>query len=531
MKGIRRLALVALIAGATRGTAQDASVADSLFRAGRLVEARDMYRALARSRPAPAVNARLGLLALWENRLSEAQSRLADAVRADSSDRISVGALGEVLYRQARFQQAAPLFARLGRSAFAAKLAAIRSPNQVSIPNEGVRLSFAPNAVLPVVEVKVNGVAAHFLIDTGGGESIIDPGFADRIGARRFGADSGAFAGGRTGVFEHAVVDSIHLGSARVTAVPAQVMSTRAFAPAAAGLPVDGILGTVLLSHFRATLDFGAGTLLLNRRSSSAPSGGVTLPFWLLGDHFITVAADAAGVPTLLVLDTGLAMPGGAFVPAASLLTETGVKPSGPEVSGLGGGGRVSVTPFDFPRLSIGSLNRSSVLSVAGAFPPVLEYRFGPRIGGLVSHGFFAGQRITLDFDAMRVFVEQTTAVSAPPVAGPAPGTAVAPPSAGSVPRDTLVSRARRVVELLRDGEYDKLTPMWSARLREQLPPSRLGATWESLVGSVGKVTEILAAEGEGSSVKIPVQFARVKLGVEVVFDSEGMVNGIRIGG
>jgi hypothetical protein len=49
---------------------------------------------------------------------------------------------------------------------------------------------------------------------------------------------------------------------------------------------------------------------------------------------------------------------------------------------------------------------RSRARALAGAFPPTLERRFGPRIGGLVSHGVFAGQRVTLDFDRMRQIVE-----------------------------------------------------------------------------------------------------------------------------
>lgn len=82
------------------------------------------------------------------------------------------------------------------------------------------------------------------------------------------------------------------------------------------------------------------------------------------------------------------------------------MSPSGASVTGRGGGGVVTVTPFRFPRLEVGPLVRTDVVAVAGAFPPPLERSFGPRIGGLVSHGFFAGQRVTLDFDVMELIVE-----------------------------------------------------------------------------------------------------------------------------
>jgi len=74
----------------------------------------------------------------------------------------------------------------------------------------------------------------------------------------------------------------------------------------------------------------------------------------------------------------------------------------------LGGGGTVTVTPFEFPHLRVGPLERSNVVAIAGAFPPTLEHRFGPRIGALVSHGFFAGHRVTLDFETMQMIIDGT---------------------------------------------------------------------------------------------------------------------------
>jgi hypothetical protein len=168
-----------------------------------------------------------------------------------------------------------------------------------------------------------------------------------------------------------------------------------------------GIVGTTLLSHFRSTIDFGGRTLQLAPRGGgeNPPARATVLPFWLLGDHFITLEGTAAGTRTMLIFDSGLAMPGGAFVPSASLLEELGVRPGGASVTGVGGG-RVTVTPFRFSRLELGPLARTDVVSVAGAFPATLERRFGVRIGGLVSHGFFTGQKVTLDFDRMELIVE-----------------------------------------------------------------------------------------------------------------------------
>lgn len=253
----------------------------------------------------------------------------------------------------------------------------------------------------------MNARTAHFLVDTGAGETIVDPAFAASVGARTFGPDSGAYAGGKVGSFEHATVDSLELGGAVVRSVPVHLQGTTAYAPAAGGRAVSGILGTGVLSRFRATLDFAAQALEL-QAPGAGRAEGVGLPFWLLGDHFVTTTgAVGGGAESLLVFDTGLAMPGGALVPSASLLEEAGILPAGTPVTGVGGGGAVTVTPFLLERLTVGPLVRENVLAVAGAFPPSLERRFGTRIGGLLSHGFFADRRVTLDFVSMRLIVEE----------------------------------------------------------------------------------------------------------------------------
>jgi hypothetical protein len=241
----------------------------------------------------------------------------------------------------------------------------------------------------------------------------------------------------------------------------------------------------------------------------------------LLGDHFVTVEGSAGGVSTLLVFDSGLALPGGAFVPSASLLRELGVRPGSASVTGVGGGGAVTVTPFRFSRLEIGALGRTDVVSVAGAFPETLATRFGTRIGGLVSHGFFAGQSVTLDFDEMTMIVEGEYA--APPRTGPAPPAALA-----RVPADSMVALARTILARLAAKEYDALGPLWSAALLERLPPDKVGVSWEGLVSGLGAPLEIGAAipvEGR-AQVNVPVRFDRVTMIVGLTFDGDGGLTG-----
>ncbi|MFY9821364.1 MAG: hypothetical protein WAM82_08280 [Thermoanaerobaculia bacterium] len=74
--------------------------------------------------------------------------------------------------------------------------------------------------------------------------------------------------------------------------LPVAIQSIRRFAAAARGKQVDGILGTVLLYHFLATIDYPNGELVLHRRPPARPEPGpkdIEVPFWLAGDHLMVV--------------------------------------------------------------------------------------------------------------------------------------------------------------------------------------------------------------------------------------------------
>jgi gag-polyprotein putative aspartyl protease/Protein of unknown function (DUF3887) len=533
MKSLCGTVLVAalLIPMALRSQQPDA---DSLFVRGELEAARAAYqRRIAAAPEDQSALTRLGLIALWDNQLLLAESLLVRATALDSTDRTSLEALAESLYRQSRFAAAAPLNRKLGRIAAAAKLESLVAPYDVSLPPEGTRVSFAPGAILPVLTVRVNGQDAFFLLDTGAGETIIDDEMAKRIGARTFGIDSGAYAAGRMATFIHGTVDSVAIGEATLRRIPVHVQSTRAFAPAAGGRTVSGIIGTGVLAQFQSEIDFGGWALSLRPRDTSLETDSSTaLRFWWLGDHFITTRATLSNqVTTFLVFDTGLAMPGGALVPSASLLAEAGMHPDGSAVTGVGGGGSVTVTPFRIGELRVGGIVKSDLMAVAGAFPPMLEYRFGPRIGGLLSHGFFAGERVTLDFQTMRLIVRSavaTVSASAPSV----PNSAAVPATAPV----THQARAQQIVDLLNAGRYEELTPFWSDQLLAQIPPQSLGSVWENLVATLGAVTQIqsprVIASGEPRSenartVDVPVRFGHVLIGITMTFDESQRVTSI----
>jgi len=61
--------------------------------------------------------------------------------------------------------------------------------------------------------------------------------------------------------------------------------------------------------------------------------------------------------------------------------------------------------PFVVDRLSLGEASGEKINGLTNIFPPSLEYVFGFRIAGLISHQFFRPYAVTFDFSGMRLFL------------------------------------------------------------------------------------------------------------------------------
>jgi hypothetical protein len=164
-----------------------------------------------------------------------------------------------------------------------------------------------------------------------------------------------------------------------------------------------GIIGTILFHRLRATIDYPAEQLVLRRKDAPAEENekGFDVPFWLADDHFMVAEGRLNdGKPLMLLIDTGLA--GGAFTCPPSTLRAAGIDVrKAPRFTGPGGGGSVEVQPFEVAALTLGAARQEGLTGIAGAFPPQLEWEFGFRIGGLISHQFFLRYAVTFDFAKM----------------------------------------------------------------------------------------------------------------------------------
>jgi hypothetical protein len=319
------LLLPAGVAPAQEGR-PDVEAAHALFKAGRFAEAEKRYAQIAARDPKRYdILVRLGAIALFSNRLDESQQWLDRAVDLKPDETEAKALLAETFYRRDDFQRAAPLLRVLGQGAKAKKLASFQdlTPYLVQRRGQSTSLKFVTTDPLPLVRVRVNGgKEVNFLLDTGGGETSLDPEFARELGVKSLGTEQGTFAGGRTAAVHHGRIDSLALGGWVVHNVPVMLLGARRLSgPLFGGKHrVDGVIGTILLYHFLSTVDYPKGELVLRRKKTvdsgqfeGAPSGqAVAVPFWMAGDHTVVAWGRVEKrVPVLFFIDTGLA--GGAW--------------------------------------------------------------------------------------------------------------------------------------------------------------------------------------------------------------------------
>jgi hypothetical protein len=384
---------------------------ENYLRANRFEEAEQTFADEAAARPNdPRSLANSGHLALMRNDLALAEQRLSEAVARDRNCREASTLLAEVSYRRGDFATAATHQAAAGNRHVAAKLRSFagRRPYDLEGP-EVVRLPFVRTDPLPILTARVNGGAeARFLLDTGGAELILDAPFARAAAIPTFGGQRSYFGGGKSARVIQGTTESLTLGDLTIRNLPVHVMNLGPIGPMLGEPGLAGIVGTCLLYRFLATIDYPGEALMLRRKARLGPpsAGVIDIPLLMADDHIMLAEGRLNDGPsTLFFVDSGLG--GGAFTCPASTLKEAGiVRGSTAGGEGSGGGGAMKVWPFDVAALSLGEARREGLQGIAGPFPPQLEWEYGFRIGGLVSHGFLGAYAVTFDFERMIIRLE-----------------------------------------------------------------------------------------------------------------------------
>ena len=402
--------------------------AEQLFQEGKFAEAGELYsRIAAQNTKDYSAALQLGRIALLSNRPDDAQKWLEEVIALEPDDADAKVMLAESFYRRDDFQKAAAslkgvdvnsnkLIISQYPTLNVAKLESFKGQTPYEVEGDGqtTRVKFLKTDPLPLVSVRVNGGDdVTFFIDTGGSEVALDTEFAKELGLSHFGEVQGTFSGGQHAEVQQSRIGSLTVGDWTINNLPVVTLALRQLSDGLGVKRIDGIIGTNLLYHFLATLDFAHGELILRRKNADglkqfvATTLGkrIAVPFWIASDHFMVGWGRVETIPpVLLFVDTGLAGAGAKL--AEPVIKEAGIKLEEDKAfEGAGGGGKLKIVPYTVRRLSFGELQEDNVAGLYdGPFP--WENTFGFHLAGMVGHDFFRPYAVTFDFQTMQIFLQ-----------------------------------------------------------------------------------------------------------------------------
>ena len=380
--------------------------ATELFHGGRLAEAAALCEALAVDGEASSqFRGLFGQLQLLRNRTDAAEPLLVAALaEAPQSPRLR-GLLAETYRRAGRLLEAAALYRDLGRPALAAKLAATGGDwYRLTPPTAPVTLPWLGETGPALIEARVgDGQVGRFLIDTGVGETLLDPHLACAAGVTAFGDEAIHFPAGPAGRVEHGLLPRLALGDLVIEGVPVQVYDTRTALAGLLPLPVDGVVGSGLLSRLPVALDYARRELRLGDATGGNGHERGKPFFWAADQYPLVPARLNDRLDTLLFLDTGLS--GTAFGLSLSLAQAAEVELVD-TTKGVGYGvqHQLQAHALRCQSVSAADYRRQNLIGML-LQPFRLERRFGFRIGGLLGDGFIDGCCLWLDFTQMRIAI------------------------------------------------------------------------------------------------------------------------------
>lgn len=375
------------------------TLAVALLRLGRVPEARALFQRTLTANPGdPAACAALGKLALWSDRLAEAESLLVLAgdvaeARAD---------LYATRLRRAEWTAAAAMSEDLNDDGRKPLLERLAEGPPMGVEGTEAQLYFERIWPAPLVKVKLNGTLVVMMVDTGTPGLLLDTKALSRYGVTPLaGQRLTPWTGTRVAV-KNALVQKLELGGITFTNIPAGVLSLRKLSlevnPQAT--PVSGVIGVELLRHFAVTFDYPGRRLLLAPLASGAAVEGTRVPFELWGENEITTWGSINGGRRMaMTLATGL--PEGGVGAPDPVFEELGIKSGGVSKLVKGAGTWLQGRPWtqvNVSSLALGRVAFDKLPGWSGAMEPVEMWRHGVRRDALLGPGILRGRRTTLDW-------------------------------------------------------------------------------------------------------------------------------------
>jgi hypothetical protein len=240
--------------------------------------------------------------------------------------------------------------------------------------------AFAASLPVPVLAVSVNGGAPlHFALDTGG-QNVISPDAARRLGMQIVGNGTVGGAGAGLVRIQYAWARSVAVGSAEMRDQPFIVLDL------GKNIPFDGIIGYELLARFAVRLDFEHGRFEIAADGRAFDEPGIDVPM-TFDERQPQVDGSLDGIPGAMTIDTGSESTldvNAPFVQAHDLRTKYHAVDSGFPIAGVGGQVHAYVARADELRLGAVRFNDVPMLltdATAGAEAnPTVAANVGDRV-------------------------------------------------------------------------------------------------------------------------------------------------------
>ncbi|MEO7539355.1 MAG: aspartyl protease family protein [Pyrinomonadaceae bacterium] len=394
----------------------------TLLTAGKFREARIvLMNAIKLSRKEHLAWAGFGLLDFYENKIDASFSNLREAVTYAPREPDYLFALGQVAARGERYTLAADAYQQFlkvsnvtdkdRRDRIKGLITFLRylGENDDLYSTGGRDRTTVPFDLVgdrPVVNIRINGKAEplRFVLDTGSGISVLSEDTAKRLKIKPITKGGYARGLGGDGRFPivYGFIRQVELGDIKLKSVPVYI---RKFHNDAQN--VDGYIGLSLISKFLATIDYGAKTFSLTRKSEDTRSFndriGTALPLRLTSSGFLSGEVELEGMESSLnfIVDTGASV----SVISESVAKSDAVSPflNVEKLRVIGSAGITdAASTFSLPRLTFGTHTRRDIMAVALDLDLINEAS-GFEQSGILGGNFLKSYRLTFDFKNSKV--------------------------------------------------------------------------------------------------------------------------------
>ncbi len=390
----------------------------ALLRVGRTAEAEALFRRVRGFAPNDAAAcAGLGKLALFANRVAEAESLLAIGRNAEGAAadlyaaklRRGDWAGARALCEEAGDTGMGPL-AELLASAGAEGGPAAAPFTLLPGPDRGVA-GFQRVWPVPLVRAKLNGRDVVMAVDVGLADCLIDASTARLLKLPTLPAQRNVFWNGGHVATTTAWLRELEIGGMKLATVPAGVTSLRKYSLAVnpqAPL-LGGVIGVNALRRLGVVMDWKKGQLELYRPGAmpAATPTAVRVPFeWWGESELMATGTLNGGRKMKLMLGTGL--PGGVGATQA-VLDEVGVKPGTISRAVRNAGAVLQGHAWAQTTVNaamIGSVACDKLTAWSGAFDAFEMWRHGVRRDALLGPEVWEKRRVTFDWEKCELRVE-----------------------------------------------------------------------------------------------------------------------------